>query len=128
MVARMLPCVSITPLGSAVVPLVKTTSKSESRSGRGQSRELRLPIVGERLVRVGDEVFELTHLEVVEADLDRVRRVVAAIDREPFGIGSRADALDDAPGHAQVEGHDDHAGPHRAPVDAPAVEASPATR
>ena len=36
-VSRMLPCVSMTPFGSAVVPEVNTTSKSVSRSGAGHA-------------------------------------------------------------------------------------------
>ena len=109
--------VSMTPLGSAVVPEVKTTSKSESRSGGGQASTWASQSAGKRVVRVGHELLELPDREVDEADLRRVRGVEAAVHDQPLRLRAVRDALDDPRRHAQVQRHDDDAGPHGAPVD-----------
>ena len=84
--------------------------------GCGPGGHLCLPIGREGIVGLGDEVLEAPDREVVEADLGRVWRIVAAVDGEPAGVRACRDAIDDPRGHAQVEGHDDDAGAHGTPV------------
>ena len=85
--SRKLPCVSSTPLGAAVVPDVKWTSKSVSRVRLRPRPHLRLPVVGPVGVRIGGQVGQLQDVQVVESDLSRVGCVVAIVDRQPAGVG-----------------------------------------
>ena len=86
--------------------------------GRGQAASCASQSSGKSSLRVGGQVFQLEDLEVVEPDLERVGRVVAARRRPASGCRLRAEMRSMTPGvMRRSSGHDDDTGAHRAPVD-----------
>ncbi len=87
------------------------------RSRALPSIELRLPICGERLVRLLGQAVHDGRGEPLQANLARVRGVPAAAQQQVDRARGLDDVGDGVGAHARVEGHVDQARHHRAEVD-----------